>query len=237
MVARIEKLAHVGRAELQRRQCGSLREIVRELRRIKRLDLADRLETEHVFIAYVDKLLSVEGVSRRRNDRHDTDHFALLILAVVFRNPAVRIKRNVSYYECVVSDCRLARTELVNSRKIVYDRLFRRLDRRDVLDSVVGIVNFVERTSRAQNPAGLDIPLEARYLLESGVVVRKPREIKTATLVQHFARCRICIALGLVIRSTVIVSPCRTARELHGLVRFALVCKAHDVTIRTGHRR
>ena len=237
MVARIEKLAHVGRAELQRRQCGSLREIVRELRRVKRPDLADRLEAEHVFIAYVDKLLSVEGVSRRRDDGHDAYHFALLVLAVVFWNPAVRIKRYVGYHERVVSDCRLARTELVDRGKIVYDWLFGRLDRRDVLNSIVGIVNFVERTSRAQTPASLDIPLEARYLLESGVVVRKPREIKTATLVQHFARGRICIALGLVIRSTVIVSPCRTARELHGLVRFALVCKAHDVTIRTGHRR
>ena len=114
MVARIEKLAHVGRTELQRRQCGSLREIVRELRRVKRLDLADRLKAEHVFIAYVDKLLSVEGVSRRRNDRHDTDHFTLLILAVIFRNSAVRIKCYISYYKRVVSNSSLTCAELVN---------------------------------------------------------------------------------------------------------------------------
>ena len=237
MIACIEKLAHICWTELQRCQCGSLREIVRKLRCIKRLDLANCLETKHIFIVYIDKLLCIKCIRCRRNDRHDTDHFALLILAVVFWNPAVRIKRNVSYYERVVSDCRLARTELVNSRKIVYDRLFRRLDRRDILDSIVGIVNFVEWTSRAQNLVSLDIPLEARYFLESGVVVRKPREIKTATLVQHFARGRIRVALGLVVRSAVVVGPCRTACELHGLVRFALVCKAHDVTIRTGHRR
>ena len=114
MITCIEKLAHICWAELQRCQCGSLQEIVRKLRCIKRLNLANCLETKHIFIVYIDKLLRIKCIRCRRNDRHDTNHFALLILAVIFRNPAVRIKRYISYYKRVVSDSCLTCAELVN---------------------------------------------------------------------------------------------------------------------------
>ena len=114
MIACIEKLAHICWTELQRCQCGSLREIVRKLRCIKRLNLANCLETKHIFIVYIDKLLCIKCIRCRCNDRHDTDHFALLILAVIFRNSAVRIKCYISYYKRVVSNSSLTCAELVN---------------------------------------------------------------------------------------------------------------------------